>query len=99
MTKSFLVPSGSRTTAFSSRGEPFFRYEVSLRREKPQCLPPPFLSFPLRLMTPGQAAAGPDISPAFNVISIPFGSINRTELAQARSGRRQELIVFGKDLR
>ena len=50
-------------------------------------------------MTPGQAAAGPDISPAFNVISIPFGSINRTELAQARSGRRQELIVFGKDLR
>eukprot|EP00620_Florenciella_sp_RCC1587_P012925 CAMPEP_0182570900 /NCGR_PEP_ID=MMETSP1324-20130603/11070_1 /TAXON_ID=236786 /ORGANISM="Florenciella sp., Strain RCC1587" /LENGTH=944 /DNA_ID=CAMNT_0024785341 /DNA_START=247 /DNA_END=3078 /DNA_ORIENTATION=+ len=52
-----------------------------------------------RLMTPGQAAAGPDISPAFNVISIPFGTINRTELAEARSGRRQELIVFGKDLR
>ena len=52
-----------------------------------------------RLMTPGQAASGPTISPAFNVISIPFGCVNRAELAQARSGRRQELVIVGKDLR
>ena len=27
------------------------------------------------------------------------GTLNRCELAQARSGRRQEIIIFGKDLR
>lgn len=56
-------------------------------------------NYRLHFMRSGSNMSAVEAPPAFNVLSVPLGTVNRLELAQARSGLRQEIVIACKDQR